>query len=213
MKKYILIWWAPTTGKSTLAQNLSRELGLPWFSTDQIRMLMKIYAHKDETGWLFLPEWHDTVDTFLWHYSPVEIVEMEFAQAHDVWPWIQTMIDDCYSYPDGCIIEWVNITPELAAKNLSWRSDVLTLFVVDEDEQRIRDVIYTRGLFADAKNYSDEYKKKEAAWVQLYIEQLKEDCQKYGFPCISVEKQDSDTEKILPLVKEFINNSSYADTW
>ena len=203
MKKYILIWWPPTTGKSTLAQNLSREIGLPWFSTDQIRMLMKIYALRDETGWLFLPEWHDTVDTFLGYYSPEEIVEMEFAQAHDVWPGIQTMIDDCYSYPDGCIIEWVNITPKLAAKHLSWRDDVLTLFVTDNNEQRIRDVIYTRWLFADAKKYSDTYKEKEVEWVQLYIEQLREQCEKYDFPCISVNKQNNDVEKILPLVAEY----------
>ena len=208
MKKYILIWWAPTTGKSTLASNLSKELGLPWFSTDQIRMLMKIYAHREDTGWLFLPEWLDTAETFLNHFSAQEITDMEFSQAHDVWPGIQTMINDCYSYVNGCIIEWVNITPELAAKKLSWRDDVLTLFVVDEDKQRIRDVIYTRWLFADAKEYSDEYKEKEVEWVQLYIEHLKEDCKKYDFPCISIEKQDSDVKKILPLVNDFFENKN-----
>jgi len=206
MKKFILIWWAPTTGKSTLAQNLSKELDLPWFSTDQIRMLMKIYAHREETGWLFLPEWHDSVETFLGHYTVEEITDMEFAQAHDVWPGIQTMINDCYTYANGCIIEWVNVTPEVVHKNLKNRPDVFYIIIIDDNIDRIRNVIYTRGLFADAKSYSDEYKEKEVQWVKLFTEKLKSDCEKYDIPYISTEKKDSDIKKILPLVDDFFEN-------
>lgn len=205
MKKFILIWWAPTTGKSTLAQKLSKELDIPWFSGDQIRMLMKIYAHRDETGGLFLPEWHDTAETFLWHYSVQEIVDMEFAQAYDVWPWVQKMLDDCYSYPNGCIIEWVNITPEVVKQNLSLRNDVFPIFIVDDDQERIKDVIYTRWLFGDAKSYSDDLKQKEVEWVKVFIEKLKDDCEKYNFPCISIEKKENDIEKILPLIQKYFN--------
>lgn len=203
MKKFILIWWAPTTGKSTLAQNLSKKLDLPWFSTDQIRMLMKVYAHREDTGWLFLPEWHDTLETFLGHYSVEEIVDMEFAQAHDVWPWVKTMIDDCYTYVNGCIIEWVNITPEVIHKNLWERKDVLPLIIIDENIERIREVIFTRWLFTDAKLYSDEYKEKEVAWVSLFIQKLKEDCKKYDIPYISVSKTDTDTEKIISAIDSY----------
>jgi len=203
MKKFILIWGAPTTGKSTLAQNLSKELWLPWFSTDQIRMLMKIYAHRDDTGWLFLPKWHDTVEAFLGHYSAQEITDMEFAQAHDVWPGIQTMIDDCYTYTNGCIIEWVNITPELIHTKLWNRPDVCPLIIIDDDMQRVRDVIFSRWLFSDAKDYSDELKEKEVEWVGLFIDILKADCEKYNIPYISTQKKDSDIDNILPLIHEY----------
>lgn len=203
MKKFILIWWAPTTGKSTLASNLSRELGLPWFSTDQIRMLMKVYAHRDDTGWLFLPEWHDTPETFLGHFSTQEIVDMEFAQAHDVWPGIKTMLDDCYSYVDGCIIEWVNITPEIINTHLKDRTDVFPLIVIDDNLERIREVIFNRWLFSDADKYSDELKQKELDWVILFIETLKADCEKYDIPYISTEKKDSDIEKVLLLIQNY----------
>jgi len=165
-------------------------------------MLMKIYAHREDTGWLFLPEWYDTPETFLNWFSTQEIVDMEFAQAHDIWPGIQTMIDDCYSYVNGCIIEWVNITPELIQTKLWDRPDVFPVIIIDDDIQRVRDVIFSRWLFADAKLYSDDLKEKEVAWVELFIEKLKTDCKKYNIPYISTQKKDSDIEKILPLIEK-----------
>jgi len=203
MKKFILIWWAPTTGKSTIAQNLSEQLGLPWFPSDQIRMLMKIYSHREDTWWLFLPEWLDTPETFLTHFTAQEISDLEFAQAHDVWPWIELMLNDCYSYKNGCIIEWANITPELIHQKLWDRPDVFSLIIIDDDIQWVRDVIFSRWLFWDASSYSDELKEKEVQWVWLFIDKLKTDCEKYDIPYISTEKKDCDIEKILPLIHEY----------
>ena len=164
-------------------------------------MILKVYAHKDETGALFLPEWYDTAEAFLTRFSPQEISDMEFAQAHDVWPGIKIMLDDCYSYVNGSIIEWVDITPEVLHKHLKDRKDVLPLFVIDDNEDRIRDVIYQRGLFNDADKYSNNLKETEVEWVQIYTEQLKKECQKYGFPYISIEKNENDIQKILPLIE------------
>jgi len=163
---------------------------------------MKVYAHKDETGWLFLPEWYDTPETFLTHFSAQEISDMEFAQAHDVWPGVETMLSDCYSYTDGCIIEGVNITPEILHKHLNWREDILPIFIVDDNKERIREVVYTRGLFSDANKYSDDLKEKEVEWVQLFIEKLKQDCKTYDFPCMGIEKNENDVNNILPIVKD-----------
>lgn len=205
MKKFILIWWPPTTGKSTLAQHLAKALDLPWFSTDQIRSLLKVYAEREETWWLFLPKWYDTAETFLERFSVEEIVDMEFAQAFDVYPWVKVMLDDSYSYVNWCIIEWVNITPEIIHTYLQERDDILPIIVIDENLERIRETVYSRWLFDAADTYDDTYKEKEVEWVELFLERTKKDCEKYGISCVSIEKNESDTEKILSLVNSHFN--------
>jgi 2-phosphoglycerate kinase len=210
-KRFILIWWAPTTGKSTLAQNLSNELHLPWISTDQIRLLMKIYAHREETWGLFLPEWNETAEKFLNNFSTEEIVDMEFAQAHDVWPGVQSILDTCYTYVNWCIIEGVNISPETIHLNIKDRKDIFPIIVVDDDIDRIREVIYTRGLFDDANKYSDVLKEKEVDWVSLYIQRLKTDCEKYSIPYISTQKSDQDVHKLLPLIHDYFSTEKFEE--
>jgi len=128
---------------------------------------------------------------------------MEFAQAHDVWPWVETMLRDCYSYIDGCIIEWVNITPEIVHKNLDSRENILPIFIVDDNEERIKEVIYNRWLFSDADTYSDDLKEKEVEWVQIFTQKLKQDCKTYGFTCINIEKNENDLNKVLPHIKDY----------
>jgi 2-phosphoglycerate kinase len=46
MNKIILIGGAPACGKTTVAARLSRELGIPWISTDSIRHIMRTEALK-----------------------------------------------------------------------------------------------------------------------------------------------------------------------
>lgn len=93
-RRVILIGGAPTSGKSTIAGELSRRLGLPWISTDRIRSIMRTVATPETLPDLFNPT--DDPEEFLTRYSAEEIARMEMRQGRAVWPGVRAYIrHDC----------------------------------------------------------------------------------------------------------------------
>src|SRR5688572_2089725 len=117
-KLIVLIGGMPTAGKSTLAKNLSRQLHLPWISTDQIGLVMRGIASRDEHPRLF------TWESYLGMHSldeltADEIVENEFAKAEANWPGIRKLIQEDFTWEDGFIVEGDDLLPHLIARDLA----------------------------------------------------------------------------------------------
>lgn len=195
-QQIILIGGAPTTGKSTIAQAVAKQLNIPWISTDQIREIMRTVAKRDDFPKLFSPEGY-TAEKFLTEFSAEEIVNMEFDQGEATWIGIKKFIEDDYTWENGFVIEGVNILPHLIARDLKNDSRIKAVFLVDEDSDRMRDVVFRRGLWDDANTYSDEVKEKEVEWATLFSHKLKQEVEKYGYPLVEVTKQDTDVEVVL----------------
>jgi len=195
-KNIILIGGAPTTGKSTMAQKVSEHLGLPWISTDQIREIMREVASRDALPKLFTPEGYD-VERFLTEFSVEEIVSMEIEQGEAVWSGVKKLINDDYTWTEGFIVEGVNILPQLVAQDYKDSEYIKTIFLVDEDVGRIRDVVFNRGLADDADKYSDDVKEKEVEWVLLFSQMLKTEAGKHNYKCVEVKKQEEDLQAVL----------------
>lgn len=200
MRKIILLWWAPTTGKSTLAAKLSKHLDIPWISTDQIRGIMRSVAKREDYPNLFEPEWYEEANKFLEHFSAQEISNMEFEQSIATWTWINAFIKSANTLKDWYIIEWVNILPELVNKDFKDNSNIQAVFIWDNDENRIKEVVYNRWLFTKPNDYLDKYKPKEIEWVKIFYERLKKEAKEYWYPFIDIEKDDSDLENILKCI-------------
>lgn len=199
-KKIILIGGAPTTGKSTIARSLSKKLELPWISTDQIRSVMKsATSYKDNPG-LFVPSGYEEAENFLNNFSAQEISDMEFNQAYSVWSGIEKIIQDKNNWKDGCIIEGVNIIPELVNKSFKKDNTLKSIFIIDENADRAREVIFNRGLFDDADQYSDGVKEKEVDWVMIFSKKLRIEANKYKFPIVEVSKDSDDLQKVLEIL-------------
>ena len=58
-KQIILIGGMPTGGKTTIAKNLSKQLNLPWISTDQVGQIMREVATREKHPKLFTWEDYD----------------------------------------------------------------------------------------------------------------------------------------------------------
>jgi 2-phosphoglycerate kinase len=191
-----LIGGAPAVGKSTLAAALAAHLGLPWISTDQIRDIMRTVANRREHAALFNPEGHDA-EAFYGTFSAEEIVGIEIGQGEAAWAGIKTLLERDYTWPQGFVIEGVNLLPHLIARDVPVNANVRTVFVTEADPGRLRAVIFTRGIWDDAGRYSDAVKQKELDWIIRYDAWLREQALAHGFPVVALRKDDRDLGRIL----------------
>lgn len=197
----ILIGGAPTTGKSTIAKLLSKHLNLPWFSTDQIRNIMRTATNIKDLPNLFEPDGYDG-EGFLNKFSAEEIVKMEIAQGEITWNGVKDFIKDGhYPWIDGFILEGIGILPNLIEKDFKNNMNIKSIFLVDENPEKIRKVIFTRGLWDEAHKYPDYVKEKEVDWVLLFNKKIIVEAKKFGYPIIEVNKHEGDLKTVLNSLK------------
>lgn len=195
-KKIILIGGAPTVGKSTIAGLLSAKLGLPWISTDQTREIMRVMANKSEHLDLYGVDGHDAV-SFLTTFTAEQIADMEFRQGASAWLGNKKLIEDDFTWRKGFIIEGVNILPELIP-TLQTSSDIRPVFLIDDNEDRMRQVVFDRGLWDDADKYPDDVKEKEVEWATIFSQKLEKSALKYGYPVVKICKNSkTDLEAVM----------------
>ena len=188
MSKIILIGGSPTAGKSYTARKIAEELKLPWISTDTIREQMREIVRKEDYPNLFQHE-DDSTDKaveFLTHNTAKEIVEHHNKENEDVWRGVVGIIEGDYVWGDF-IIEGVAILPKLVV-NQGWnnKKDIKVVFLIDEDRERVRNTIYTRGLWNKAENYPDNVKEKEVEWVFEFNNYIKHESKKYNLPMVNI---------------------------
>ncbi|WP_395015988.1 hypothetical protein [Dongia sp.] len=195
-----LIGGAPAVGKSTVAAALAAHLGLPWISTDQIRDIMRTVADRRTHPKLFNPEGYGAEALFD-AFSAEQLVAIEVDQGEAAWTGIRALIERDYTWPQGFVVEGVNLLPHLIRRDFGGGSDVLGIFVTDAEPARIRDVIFSRGIWDDAGRYPDSAKEKEFAWVLQYDAWLKAQAGIHGFPVVALDKDGKDLNRILGALK------------
>lgn len=193
-ERVILIGGAPTAGKSTVGEKLSKHFGIPWIGTDQIREIMKGTVTQEERPMLFHSR-QFTAEEFFSAYSADEIVKNEIAESEVVWPGVKAFINNEYSW-HSFIVEGVAVLPHLIE---GYKSDpkFKAIFLIDNDADRIRDVVWNRGLWSSARNYTDSVKEREVEWVMRFNEYIMREAKKYGFSTIEVSKGEQDMKTIL----------------
>lgn len=180
MEAIILIGGAPTAGKSYAAEALSKRFGIPWISTDMIRDIMVTTADRAKYPSLFDNE-HVMPEHYLTTLSAEEIVQHQNLESDSVWEGVRAFVEKNYNWP-SFIVEGVAVLPHLVQRDLSADPRVLPYFMSSKDENQIREVVYKRGLWADAKSYSDELKPKEIAWVQEFNKWLAKEVKQHSYP-------------------------------
>ena len=184
----ILIGGMPTTGKTTLARELSRRLALPWLSTDQTRLVMQGVADPKQYPQLLSAHGLSAAE-FFQRFSPEEIAEREYMHGIETWPGNKKLIEDDFTWREGFILEGVNILPSLLP-SLQTSSDVRPLFLTDEGDDALRKAIFSRGLY-------DTLKECEIIWARLFDQRIQAEAQQYGYPVVRVQK---DSEIDMPNV-------------
>lgn len=196
-RNIILIGGAPTTGKTVMAERVARQLAIPWISADQIRNVMSAVVREEDYPQLFQFDSY-TAEEFLKEHTADEAAAMEMKRAEAVWDGVVAFIEDTFAWPNGFVLEGAYILPHLVHKSFHNRPDIKAVFLVDEDVDRAREVVFERdGLWDENESPSDEVKEKEVKWVRLFSHKLKAEVSKYGYPWIEVSKEDKDLPTVL----------------
>lgn len=201
-KKIVLIGGAPTIGKSYLARRLAEELRLPWISTDSIREAMRQIVRREDYPDLFL--FHDSTlvknpEEYLTGHTPQEIVTDQNAESVEVWKGVKAFIDTDYVW-GSFIVEGVAILPDLVSLLTKENKSVRPVFLVDNNWDRVREVVFARGLWDDAEKYSDSVKEIEVEWVMSFNEWIIREAKKYQFPIVEITDRNNYVEKAIFLV-------------
>lgn len=202
MRKVILIGGAPTIGKSHLARKLAEELQLPWISTDTIREQMRKIVRKEDYPSLFLHSeaTSDLAVEFLTHNTAEEIVHHQNRESEDVWKGVKALIETDYVWQEF-IVEGIAILPNFVSQLEHDKESIKPVFLFDDNEKRIREVVFTRGLWDDAEKYPDTVKVKEIKWVLKFNMWLKKECERFGFPIVKVGDRSFYIKEIKHLIE------------
>ena len=84
---------------------------------------------------------------------------------------------------------------------LKEKNNIVPIFLVDNNLERIRKTIFTRGLWDDADKYPDNLKEKEVEWVVAFNNFIKKEANKYNYQTIEIGNQKDYLAKILKLIK------------
>lgn len=198
-KRIILIGGAPTTGKSTLAHQVAKHFDVPWISTDQIRKIMRKVASRTEYPGLFNPKGYST-ERLLNEFTPEELLEMQLRQAQVVWSVTEPFIKEDWMWTNGFVVEGVHILPDLVARDFPADPQVQAVFLFDDDIERTRNAILSRGLSGDPASYPDDLKEKEVEFVRLYGERLAAEAARLRFPCVRMKKNRDDFDAVLAAI-------------
>lgn len=192
----ILIGGSPVAGKSYIAQMLAERLHVPWISTDQIRSIMRAVLKRQDYPALFVPKGYDA-KKYLTEFSSSQIVDMHMSEGEIVWTGVEAFIRGNFTWRDGFIVEGINILPELVRKSFGDRNDIKTIFLIDEDANRVRKTIFERGLWGAPGSYADELKEREVAWVMEFNKTIEAEALKYDYPIYKVDKSSDDIDNIV----------------
>ncbi len=200
MQKIILIGGSPCAGKSSLAKSLAKHFSIPYISTDIIRSFMQELVTKKEYPFLF-----DSVDItpeeYFEKFTPEQIVQNQINESSDVWEGVKRFIETNYDW-QSYVIEGVALMPKELHEYQPEGKQIIPLFLTDTDVDRLKDVIFNRGLWNDADKYSDEIKKIEHIWLIKFNEWLQRETDTYQMPLLPVTTREEVFEKALALINE-----------
>lgn len=135
-----LIGGAPRLGKSVIARQLSKKLGIPWVSTDFLWAIATKYTSARERRRLW-PIVSGFGERTAFANLPLEKqVRFQFHEARSLWTALFTFVHYHVVAHDDYILKGVHLTPRIVArlKALPFaRGKIRALVIVDGDEQRI----------------------------------------------------------------------------
>ena len=181
-----------------MAQKLSEKLKIPWISTDTIRGLMREIVSDKKYPDLFKSR-NAKAEIYLKTKTPKQIVKEQNEESKEVWKGVLGFIKSNYVW-DSYIIEGVAILPSFFFKSFQNDESMKIIFLLNDNEKKIRDIVHLRGLWDDADKYPDSVKDLEVKWVLEFNCWLFSEVKKYKMPFVFFDEKKLE-QNILKKIK------------
>lgn len=134
---FYLIGGAPRSGKTILTKKLSKELNVPWVSTDSLELIAMKYTSKKDFDKVFpktvmRKKTEKSNDKMYGEFSVEQIVEAYTQQGKGLWPGIMSFIESENGCGHDYILEGYHILPELVSE-LQKDFPITSVFLGKED--------------------------------------------------------------------------------
>lgn len=189
-----LIGGSPKCGKTTLAKELSKILGVSWLATDSLQCVVMPYMTEDEKVLKFptiTQRGKDNDDKYS-KYSTTEIIEAYKVQAKTVREAIEIFIDCELADGNDHIIEGYHIEPEfVAGLNLKYPNQIKSVFLTKQDKEKVIQDIKKSTTPNDwilTRTHKEETFSKIAEMICEYGNYFKMESEKYGFRVLNMDE-------------------------
>lgn len=201
-----LIGGPPKCGKTTLAKRMSRELSIPWISSDTLENLAFAYSRKEDHEKLFPHSYlrGNSNDEFYSNHTAEDIVQGYVEQSKTTYPAISMMVETYLTDQDNFIIEGYQVTPEIVSQVITkfGNKHIKTAFLVKHDEEKMLKDFHKSTTPNDwilRKTKKEETFVRIARMIACYSEHVEQEAKKYNLP---VYATDLDFEKTLKTVMQ-----------
>lgn len=211
MSKLILIGGPPRCGKTTLAQDISKKLGIPWISTDALESIAQQYTSEDERDILFPKTLirHKTNrgnDEMYETFSTEEIVDAYRKQAETIHKAIETFVNYAEKEDWDYIIEGYHITPklllELQSNGLKF-SSIMLINTNSKEAIKMSKESDVKNDWVRDKTQKQETFSKIADMINFYSNKLKEEAKDSDIKIIDM--RENFQENYIEAFKFFVN--------
>jgi 2-phosphoglycerate kinase len=183
-----LIGGAPLSGKTTLSNVWAAKHQATQISTDSIREWMKRLTKPEDYPRLFAGAELSVEDFYREYNTAQKVLDQQVEEGKDVEKGIEAFLK-CDLTIERLIIEGIAITPESALRLQKGLPHINfeTIFLFDDNTERISSRIHQRGLWGPKDTYPDYIKDKEVEWVVLYNDFYKTEAHKNHFSLIHID--------------------------
>ena len=200
-----LIGGPPKCGKTTLTKKLSKELQIPWISTDALQVVAMAYLSKVELQKKFpwsevRKKTHRINDELYNNYQPKQIIKLYRTAAKSTYPALDAICASKVADGINYILEGLHIEPKFAAQLIKkfGRKNITAIFLVKKDEKSFIKNIEKSStpndwIIAKTKERKLIYP-KIAKMICAYGTVIEKEAREYGFRCMVL---DGDFKKQL----------------
>lgn len=191
----LLIGGSSGVGKTVLAGQIGRQLGLPWLQADDMRLALTYSSTAEQQ-----PVLHALVAEAA---DPIVSAETVFQRLIEtgriVSHALEIVVASHVATAAPLLIEGDGILPAMAAQrrfaDRDVRDEVRTAFVFEPDEAALFANALARGRGFDTLSAPAQYKAARQSW--LYGCWLRDEALRYGLPVITARPWESLAERLL----------------
>lgn len=187
-----IIGGSPRSGKTILSRELSKELNIPYISSDYLRLVVMPYFNgKDKDDNFPFEKMFDLsgMSNFFKDHSGHEMLEADIKEAKTLWPGIESLIKHLLLSKINYIIEGVHFLPSLVNQFKDDKNFKIVILAKTDENKIFNGLLQNRntGDWIADNIKDDETLLSAAKSLSEYGKYFTEESKKHGFKCINTE--------------------------